>query len=136
MKSHMLAHPISNTCILSITCSCNHAPARQGGSIWMIAYPGLTSDYQTSPFLTVLTSRGDRAKADSTLRSSQAVPHPSTDRALSRLTSEVRRDPVHSTRYGRQRRLLTWGSLMRFLCIQNQISEQALFSIQSAWFQA
>ena len=42
-------------------------------------------------------------KADSTLRSSRAVPHPSTDRALRRLTSEVRRDPVHSTRYGRQR---------------------------------
>ena len=42
-------------------------------------------------------------KADSTLRSSQAVPHPSTNRALRRLTSEVRRDPVHSTRYGRQR---------------------------------
>ena len=36
-------------------------------------------------------------------RSSQAVSHPSTDRALRRLTSEVRRDPVHSTRYGRQR---------------------------------
>ena len=43
-------------------------------------------------------------KADSTLRSSQAVPHPSTNRALRRLTSEVRRDPVCSTRYGRQRR--------------------------------
>jgi hypothetical protein len=43
------------------------------------------------------------AKADSTLRSSQAVPHPSTNRALCRLTSEVERDPVHSTRYGRQR---------------------------------
>ncbi len=42
-------------------------------------------------------------KADSTLRSSQAVPHPSTNRALRRLTSEVRRDPVHSTWYGRQR---------------------------------
>ena len=42
-------------------------------------------------------------KADSTLRSSQAVPHPSTNRALSRLTSEVERDPVHSTWYGRQR---------------------------------
>ena len=46
------------------------------------------------------------AKADSTLRSSQAVPHPSTNRALRRLTSEVERDPVHSTRYGRQRRLM------------------------------
>ena len=42
-------------------------------------------------------------KADSTLRSSQAVPHPSTNRALCHLTSEVRRDPVHWTRYGRQR---------------------------------
>ena len=42
-------------------------------------------------------------KADSTLRASRAVPHPSTDRALCRLTSEVERDPVHSTRYGRQR---------------------------------
>ena len=44
-----------------------------------------------------------KEKADSTLRSSQAVPHPSTSRALCRLTSEVERDPVHSTRYGRQR---------------------------------
>ena len=45
-------------------------------------------------------------KADSTLRSSLAVPHPSTNRALRRLTSEVRRDPVHSTRYGRQRQII------------------------------
>ena len=50
-------------------------------------------------------------KADSTLRTSQAVPHPSTIRALSCLTSEVRRDPVHSTWYGRQRRMFqTMGS--------------------------
>ena len=42
-------------------------------------------------------------KADNTLRSSQAVPHPSTDRALRRLTSEFERDPVYSTWYGRQR---------------------------------
>ena len=42
-------------------------------------------------------------KADSTLRSSRAVPHPSTNRALRRLTSEVGRDSVYSTRYGRQR---------------------------------
>lgn len=50
-----------------------------------------------------LRGRAYNAKADSTLRSSQAVPHPSTDRALRRLTSEVERDPVHSTWYGRQR---------------------------------
>ena len=43
-------------------------------------------------------------KADSTLRCSQAVPHPSTNQALCRLISEVRRDPVHSARYGRQRK--------------------------------
>ena len=49
-------------------------------------------------------------KAGSTLRSSQAVPHPSTNRALRRLTSEVGRDPVYSTRYGRQRVIVkTWG---------------------------
>ena len=34
-------------------------------------------------------------KADSTLRFIRAVPHPSTNRALCRLTSEVERDPVH-----------------------------------------
>ena len=45
-----------------------------------------------------------KKKADSTLRSSQAVPHPNTNRALCRLTSEVGRDPVHSTRYGHQRK--------------------------------
>jgi hypothetical protein len=54
-------------------------------------------------------------KADSTLRSSQAVPHPSTNRALRRLTSEVRRDPVHSTRYGRQRILFS-NSISSTLC--------------------
>ena len=48
------------------------------------------------------------AKADSTLRTSQAVPHPSTNRALCRLSSEVGRDPVHSTRYGRQRMLVSY----------------------------
>lgn len=48
-----------------------------------------------------------KQKADSTLRSSRAVPHPSTNRALRRFTSEVKRDPVHSTRYGRQR--WRWG---------------------------
>ena len=45
-------------------------------------------------------------KADCTLRSSQAVPHPSTNRALRRLTSEVGRDLVYSTRYGRQREVM------------------------------
>ena len=46
---------------------------------------------------------GKHEKASSTLRSSRAVPHPSTNRALRRLTSEFGRDPVHSTRYGRWR---------------------------------
>ena len=59
-----------------------------------------------SPTTAAAAARSPRRrsqKADSTRRSSQAVPHPSTNRALCRLTSEVRRDPVHSTRYGRQR---------------------------------
>ena len=54
-------------------------------------------------FAGVCCNRYALAKAGSTLRSSRAVPHPSTNRALRRLTSEVRRDPVHSTRYGRRR---------------------------------
>ena len=40
-------------------------------------------------------------KAVSTRRGSQAVPDPSTNRALRRLTSEFGRDPVFSTQYGR-----------------------------------
>ena len=50
-------------------------------------------------------------KARGTQRASQAVPHPSTDRALRRLTSEFGRDPVYSPRYGREQQLdsaLTW----------------------------
>ena len=42
-------------------------------------------------------------RASSTQRTSQAVPHPSTDRALQRLASEFGRDPVYSLRYGRLR---------------------------------
>ena len=57
---------------------------------------------------------GRGAKAGSTLRCSQAVPHPSTNRALCRLTSEVERDPVHSTRYGRQRYSFNCTSCVQF----------------------
>ena len=59
-------------------------------------------------------------KADSTLRSSQAVPHPSTNRALCCLTSEVERDPVHSTRYGRRR--MTLGPKCLIYTILNTLS--------------
>ena len=61
-------------------------------------------------------------KADSTLRSSQAVPHPSTSRALCCLTSEVERDPVHSTRYGRRRTMMrVWAGdwRARASCLRN-----------------
>lgn len=40
-------------------------------------------------------------KASSTLRTSRAVTHPSTIRALRCLTSEFGRDPVFSSQYGR-----------------------------------
>ena len=63
---------------------------------------------------------GGRSKADSTQRSSQAVPHPSTNRALCRLTSEVRRDPVHSTRYGRQRTTTRTTAARSMLEIESQ----------------
>ena len=53
--------------------------------------------------VTQVRSPAQTHKAGSTLRSSRAVPHPSTNRALRRLASEVGRDPVYSTRYGRQR---------------------------------
>ena len=44
-------------------------------------------------------------KANGTRRASQAVPHPSTDRALRCLTSEFGWDRVHSSQYGRWRRI-------------------------------
>ena len=46
-------------------------------------------------------------KANSTLRASRAVPHPSTDRAFRRLTSEFGWDRVYSTKYGRWRNALS-----------------------------
>ena len=58
---------------------------------------------RAGPSVSPCVHRYTAQKADSTLRSSRAVPHTSTNRALRRLTSEVSRDPVHSTRYGRQR---------------------------------
>ena len=62
-------------------------------------------------------ARKHKGKADSTLRCSQAVPHPSTNQALGSLTSEVRRDPVYSTRYGRQQeRLHTLTNLAVVRC--------------------
>ena len=66
-------------------------------------------------------------KADSTLRTSRAVPHPSTIRALCRLTSEVERDPVHSTRYGRQRftfQLIQQTCLMHFANRDDFVGEE------------
>ena len=50
-----------------------------------------------------------KQKASSTQRDSQAVPHPSTNRALHRLTAEFGRDPVCSMRYGRWRNIKSSG---------------------------
>ena len=67
---------------------------------------------QTSPSPEVFSYRNagfflrfflKKEKAGSTPGCSQWVPHTSTNRALCHLTSEVERDPVHLTRYGRQR---------------------------------
>ena len=54
-------------------------------------------------------------KAFGTLRTFRAVPRPSTNRTICRLTSEVERDPVHSTRYGRQRTPCWDSALLRRL---------------------
>ena len=64
-------------------------------------------------------------KASSTQRTSQAVPHPSTDRALQRLTSEFGRDLVYSLRYGRWRTLwnrVDWlGKVESQLSVKNRV---------------
>ena len=82
----------------------------EGSSVEMLQSPGMNPGMNqcactTARQVTSMLGQLRQSKADSTLRASRAVPHPSTDRALCRLTSEVERDPVHSTRYGRQRRL-------------------------------
>ena len=61
-------------------------------------------------FRACLVGRKPNKKASSTLRTSQAVPHPSTDRAFGCLTSEFGWDRVCSTEYGRWRKLyvLKW----------------------------
>ena len=56
---------------------------------------------------TKLNENPKTKKANSTLRASRAVPHPSTDRAFRRLTSEFGWDRVHSTKYGRWRNELS-----------------------------
>ena len=50
-------------------------------------------------------SKTTTEKASGTLRASQAVPHPSTDRALRSLTSEFGWDRVLSAQYGRRQKL-------------------------------
>ena len=76
--------------------------------IWVLFFPQTTTN---KPLTSQALLIRENEKADSTLRSSRAVPHPSTNRALRRLTSEVGRDPVHSTRYGRQRILNDFASI-------------------------
>ena len=66
------------------------------------------------------------AKAGSTLKSSRAVPHPSTNRALRRLISEVGREPVHSMRYGRQRAHFSDSFVMLFLQIKSVYPHRAV----------
>jgi hypothetical protein len=87
-----------------------HVPAKRahrhpcvGNTLRAVRAPWSSGDRQAMEVNSSWISRKSM-KADSTLRTSRAVPHPSTDRALCRLPSEVERDPVHSTRYGRQRK--------------------------------
>ena len=81
------------------------APSFCGGSHSYFQDEGKSNQVKRRPTKMVFPTSNihSKGKADSTRRCSQAVPHPSTNRALRRLTSEVGRDPVYSTRYGRQR---------------------------------
>ena len=66
-----------------------------------------------------------KQKANSTLRASRAVPHPSTDRAFHRLTSEFRWDRVYSMKYGR------WQLLFQNLKLQ---AENGFLNPKIRWF--
>ena len=49
---------------------------------------------------------------DTTPHYSRVVPHPSTKRAHTTLTSEFGWDPVHFGRYGRIRKITEWKQLL------------------------
>ena len=85
--------------------SCNHSLASFLDCSMCPNTQSAAEELQNLTPCCIVRKLGVAEKADSTLRSSQAVPHPSTNRALCCLTSEVERDPVHSTRYGRRRHL-------------------------------
>ena len=90
--------------------SCQSERANQDGPQPLpagVRIPAHRSDHTLS-FVFVPTALGnatiiEMAGADSTLRTSRAVPHPNTSRDLCRLTPEVERHPANSTRCGRQR---------------------------------
>ena len=83
--------------------SCNHSLASFLDCSMCPNTQSAAEELQNLTPCCIVRKLGVAEKADSTLRSSQAVPHPSTNRALCCLTSEVERDPLHSTRYGRRR---------------------------------
>ena len=105
------AGPIFTVYTIQKNCPWARTPARLAGAAQPSKNWRFESHEATLALLGVFASRsfGRIGKADSTRRCSQAVPHPSTNRALSRLTSEVRRDPVYSTWYGRR---LPKGSIL------------------------
>ena len=74
----------------------------------------------------------EKEKADSTLKSSRAVPHPSTNWAVPGVTSEVERDPVYSRSGGRQR----WSEkngLHYCECIFSMTVCKGVYEWESVW---
>ncbi len=61
-------------------------------------------------------------KANNTPRASRAVPHLSTNRAFRRLTSEFGWDRVHSTKYGRWRKIPTSTTHYQMKCFSKSRS--------------
>ena len=93
LKIHNLE--VAKPGLIALPSSAAQSCSAEAAPFWGTKSPKEGEDFATCPV--------KDEKADSTLRSSQAVPHPRTNRTLCCLTSEVERDPVHSTRYGRRR---------------------------------
>jgi hypothetical protein len=75
------------------------------------------------------TASTKRQKANSTLTASRAVPHPSTDRAFRRLTSEFGWDQVYSTKYGRWRQPMVPNGWVAFWVCDEHVVDRSSLSV-------
>ena len=71
------------------------------GGVSVVPFTCYPVERRVKVFSSLASSSWKQKSASSTQRASQAVPHPSTDRALQLLTSEFEWEPVYSLWYGR-----------------------------------